>query len=458
MGYTGPAKQSGGSRQRPSGKGAFASGFIGRATQALATSVAILTCNAITGIVLARSLQPTARGSLAAAILWPAFLSTLVAVGVADAITYRSSKHPQERGSLISTGLLLAAVSSAAAIAIGLLVLPRVLFHYGSETVTSSELFLLYVPLYLSWQNLSAVLLGALQTADFNLARTLLVVVTAVGIVLLAVAHESSIRAVIAVYLVANASTLGFVVWRVMRLEPQGWRPSVRVGRAILSFGVRSHLGTVSGYTNEYADQAVVSVVLPAAQLAYYAIAVSIVAPMAQFGSSLGMMAMPSVASQGEVHTQATNLSRYTRVTFALEAGLAIVVIAVVPLVIAILFGDAYEPAASSARILAVAAVFLGANRILSAGLRALNRPLTAGNASLLASVVTVAGLFILIPQFGIIGAAMVSLVAYAVVTVFMSWALYRVVGVSPVALLVARPSDFRTIMRRLFERKPSLK
>jgi O-antigen/teichoic acid export membrane protein len=458
MGYTGPARPGGGWWRRQPGRRFFGSrgGFIGRATQALATSVAIQTFNLVTGIVLARSLLPTARGTLAAAILWPGLLSSLVALGVADAITYRSSKQPHERGTLIVTGLLLAAGSSFVAIPIGLVALPRLLSHYGPEAVISSELFLLYVPLYLSWQNLAAVLLGALHTVDFNVARTIQVGLAAVGIVLLAAVHEASIRGFIVVYLLANTGTLGFVVWRVVRLDLHGWRPSVRVGRAILSFGVRSHLGTVSGMTNEYVDQAVISVVLPAAQLAYYAIAVSIVAPLALIGSSLGMMAMPSVASQAEARTQAVNLSRYARVTFAIEVGLGIVVIAMIPLIIAVLFGYAYGPAAGPARILVVAAVFLGTNRILSAGLRAVNRPLTAGNAELLASVVTVAGLIVFIPRLGIIGAAITSLMAYVVATAFLSWALNRVLGVSPTTLLIARPSDFRTVLRRLVGREPA--
>jgi len=422
--------------------------------ETLTTSVVIQIFNAFTGIVLAHSLYPTERGILAAAILWPGLLSSLVAFGVADAIAYRSSRYSEERGHLLGTGLVLAAVSTGLSVPIGLALLPRLLSHYGSDAVISAELFLLYIPIYLTWQNLAAVLLGALRTAEFNAARIMQVALSAIGIALLAIAHGGSTRAFILVYLVANTGTLAYVAWRAIQLRAASWQPSIRISRAVLSYGIRSHLGTVSGITNDYLDQGVISIFLPAAQLAYYAIAVSISAPLALVGSSLGMMVMPSVASQPDPEARTANLARYARVTLAMEAGLGIVLMAIVPLLIAVLFGLAYEPASPSARILVIATVFLGANRVLSAGVRALNRPLTAGSADLLASVVTVAGLIILIPAFGIVGAAITSLIAYAVTTMFLSLALNRLLAVPLATLLIVRPSDFRTIVIRMLDRQ----
>ncbi|PYQ65598.1 MAG: hypothetical protein DMF54_10585 [Acidobacteria bacterium] len=418
--------------------------------QALTASVALQVFNAVTGIVLARGLMPGERGTLAAAILWPGLLSSLIAFGVADAIACRSSAHPDERASLLSTGIVMSLALSLVATPIGLVLLPRLLSHYGSDAVESSKLFLLYIPLYLTWQNMAAVLLGALHTVEFNVARILQVGLAAAGIVALALGHLGSVRGFVIVYLVANAGTLGYVVWRAMRLRLEIRRPSGRIGWAVLSYGARSHLGTVSGITNEYLDQAVISVVLPASQLAYYAIATSVLTPMVLLGTSLGMMAMPSLASQPDESIRARNVARYTRVTLALEVGLALAIFAVIPILIVALFGHPYEPAVIPAHILVFAAVFLGTNRLLSAGLRASNRPLTAGTADLIASVATVAGLVVLIPKMGIAGAAVTSLCAYGVATVFYSVALRRLLGASYAALLVARPSDFRFILRRM--------
>jgi O-antigen/teichoic acid export membrane protein len=76
--------------------------------------------------------------------------------------------------------------------------------------------------------------------------------------------------------------------------------------------------------------------------------------------------------------------------------------------------------------ILAPGGVFLAVNAVLGDLLRGRNRPLTVAWAQGAGAVVTVAGLALLLPPFGVYGAAAASTTAYTVTCAWMVWALRR--------------------------------
>ena len=94
---------------------------------------------------------------------------------------------------------------------------------------------------------------------------------------------------------------------------------------------------------------------------------------------------------------------------------LTLVVAALTPLVLEVLFGPEFTDAAEPAWVLLAAGLPFAGGEILKQTLNGVGRPgLTAiGQAAALA--VTVPGLLLLIPEMGIVGAALVSLVAYTV-------------------------------------------
>jgi hypothetical protein len=74
------------------------------------SKVFILGLQAGTGILTARTLQPTGRGELAAMILWPLFMASITTLGLPSSLIYYLRRKPEERERLIANGLLMAAV------------------------------------------------------------------------------------------------------------------------------------------------------------------------------------------------------------------------------------------------------------------------------------------------------------------------------------------------------------
>jgi len=85
------------------------------------------------------------------------------------------------------------------------------------------------------------------------------------------------------------------------------------------------------------------------------------------------------------------------------------------PLMLKVLFGERFVPATSAFRWLLVAATVWSLGSIVISGLRGFGYPGMSTVARFSAAVVTAIALLILLPSFGITGAAVASLMGYSV-------------------------------------------
>jgi O-antigen/teichoic acid export membrane protein len=86
--------------------------------------------------------------------------------------------------------------------------------------------------------------------------------------------------------------------------------------------------------------------------------------------------------------------------------------------IIRILFGASFVPAAGAFRWLLMAAMVLGCGTIVVSGLRGFGYPGLGTVARFSAAVVTAVALLLLLPRFGITGAAIASLIGYSTMLV----------------------------------------
>ena len=98
----------------------------------------------------------------------------------------------------------------------------------------------------------------------------------------------------------------------------------------------------------------------------------------------------------------------------------AVILAIVAPWLYPLLFGVEFAPGIPAAMILCAASVFLGLNYTLSNGLRIRNKPLLPSIAEAVGLVVSIIGLWIVLPRAGIVGVALVPLTSYAVVFVIL--------------------------------------
>ena len=406
------------------------------ATLSLATSAAIQGLNALTGILLARSLGPTGRGELAAVLLWPGILAAVGSLGVAEAATYETATESSPVRAVVGSSLGLAAAQSLALLAAGAVV-TTLLHGRDGALVHSGYLFLAYIPLNLVAAYAMGIIAGRQRFPVYQALRLTVIVGSAAGLVLLAGMHALTVRGAVVTYLLANALTTAAALLVLQRQAVLSLAWHRETAGRLLAFGLRSHTTNVALLLNERLDQLVISLFLAPARLGLYVIAVTVTSATALIGAATAMVVLPLVASLHDPADRVAAATRYVGRVLVGAACVALPMMAFTPELIRLLFGEPFAGAATVTRVLLAASVFLAANRVIGAVLKAVGRPLDAGMAEGLSLTVTAAGLALLLPRLELLGAGLTSLLAYCCTTAWMAWRAARVLGVHPVALLV---------------------
>jgi O-antigen/teichoic acid export membrane protein len=396
-------------------------------TLSLATSVAIQGVNALTGILLARSLGPSGRGELASILLWPSILAAVGGLGVAEAVTYETASGSSPARAVVGSALAVAALQSLALVAIGMVV---------ARLVGSTCLFLAYIPLNLTTLYAIGVLNGLQRFFAYHALRFMVIASTAATLLLLAAGQALTVRAAVLAYLVANGLTAGSALLVLHRQGALSLAYRAATARRLLGFGLRIHTTNVASLLNERLDQLVISVFLAPAKLGLYVIAVTVTSAITVIGTAIAMVVLPVVAALKEPAERVAAATRYVGWVLVGATCVAVPLMALAPLLIRLLFGEEFLGAVPVTRVLLAASLFLAANQVVGAVLKAVGRPLDAGMAEGLSLGVTVVGLVVLLPRLELLGAALTSLLAYSATTVWMTSRAARALDLAPMALL----------------------
>jgi O-antigen/teichoic acid export membrane protein len=419
-------------------------------TLSFGSSIVIQGINVLTGMALARSLGPHGRGELAAVLLWPMVLASVGSLGVIEAMTYHAARATTSTGTLLGSGLAIALAQSLVCVGIGAAILPLVLMHYDGGTMRAAYVFLAFIPVNLVALSLMAVLNGLQRFVEFHLLRSLVVAGAGGSFLVLRLMDDLTVWNAALVYLASTALT-GLVA--AVMLAPATWRSlgfDRGLSRKLLGFGLQSHAGNVTWMMNERLDQLVISIFLAPVQLGLYVTAVTMTSLTNLIGHSVATAAFPVVARMSDGDERRERVRHLVQLAFAGSIAVSVPLMIVTPQLIHVFFKDPYLDAAGVARVLMLAAVVLSVNRALGACLRALGRPLDAGIPELLALAVTVIGLLALLPVLGIMGAGVVSLLAYGVSTGWMLHRVARELDASVLSLLLVDRADVRRLGQAL--------
>ncbi len=276
-----------------------------------------------------------------------------------------------------------------------------------------AKLYAVFIPVNLTTLVMLGSLTGMSRFRRFNGLRSGIFALIAAALTALHVFGALSVATAVATYLGANVIVMIAAAFAVRTAVDGPIVFAREYVRLFLAFGAKVHAGAVSSTVNQRLDQLLISIFLASSQLGLDVVAVTLTSATILIGSSIEMVALPALSSvAGEAHRLGTRAYLITGIALSLAVTAPLLVLA--PRVIRWFFGTAFEGAASCARVLLVGAVFLSLGRIATAALAAAGRPLAAGAGEAIALVVTLVLLPILLPAYGLIGAAVASAVAYA--------------------------------------------
>lgn len=423
MGDPDPADEAPGHSRRGSSSGIIAGSLVGQVL------------NALSGIVVARVLGPSGRGEVALVGVYDEVSTTALEVGVANASGFFAKEGRYSEGTLLLAALRFALfmlpVSTGAGAIVALVALrdlsPSARW-VGFAVIALTPLANTYL---LAARNL-LIARGDLKT----LARFPLVQMSArMGFIGLLAAL--GVLMPWSAALIVSASTALGNAWCRRVLRTRRASPSAPLPE-LLAFGVKTVPGALSNLANNRLDQLLIAPFLGTAALGRYAVAV-------------GVTWIPITIANSYAHAQFSRIrleqpdamavaGSVLRSTWLVLGAASVATAGISVGAIQFLYGDEYHSAIGPALLLMPGVLFYGVQIVAAFVGNAIERPGHGSIGQIVGVVVTVAGLVIALPRYGIAGAAVVSSLAYAT-RLGVTLGLLRRSGVEG---MMPRPTDLR--------------
>jgi O-antigen/teichoic acid export membrane protein len=343
------------------------------------------------------------RGEVAAAILVPTIIAFGGWVGLPAATGYFVNAEPDSRALTIGTARMLALIISGGLSLISLLV--TALFPLQDSIRSASMIFTIFIPLTVFRFVHEAILQADLRTVAFNAIRFTGSIVYVLLLLLLWATGSASVPAVIWAQLGATFSW--FALFTVFTRSQPWFLFNREIGRSLMTYGARAHLGSISPVESLRLDQLILAIFLSPYDLGLYIIAMTFVMANRAIGTSVGAITFPLAsrhASSGEraLSGQIYLLLVGAAVIASFAAGLEIWFgRELLHLLFAVHDDEAYQVL----KVLAVGSIFMSVSQVSSNALRGIGYP---GLASV-GEVISAAALLMLVTLLwnqGLIGVA----------------------------------------------------
>jgi len=412
--------------------------------QSIASKALILGLQAATGILTARELKPWGRGELAAMILWPLLVASVTTLGVPSSLIYFLRYRPEERDRLIANGFLMAAGLGLAAAALTTVLLPLCLRQYSPPILHAAEWFLITVPICSMTLAGRAVLEASHDFFASNAIQTLTPFATLIGLLFfLSLRHFSPYTAAIA-YIAASIPTFWIMVSRVRRVCAKPGRTQFPIMKLILGYGIRSYGIDLLGTLALYIDQVLVIGLLSPGAMGSYVVVLSLSRMLNLFQNSVVMVLFPKAAGR-PVQEVVEMTGHSVRISGLVTALCAVLVCLTGPFLLRVLYGSEYVAAAAALRILVLEVVLSGATFVLAQAFMALDRPGIVTVLQALGLSLSIPLMLLLIPRFGIYGAA-ISLLTSTIARLFFVYVAFRLFLKTKPPRIVPAGGDIRLL------------
>jgi O-antigen/teichoic acid export membrane protein len=384
----------------------------------------------LTGVLSARMLGPVGRGEYAAVIIWPLGISSFLAFGINQAVTFHLAQRTFTVSEVATATTAIGLIQSALSVIVGLLVVPHVLAKYTPTVQHLGIAVALFTPALIFSVYPANLFQGMQDLMRFNLIRVLAPLAYAIGLLGIFLIGRPSLSAVIGAQLAGYvvALMLGSVLVRKTLRPHLNW--NAKAIPRLLHFGVRIQGLSIATYFNQRIDQLLLSLLVPPGQLGLYAVAVSLSTVVAVFPQAAGIVAFSRGSGQRGADVKATvGVAFRSSLIWLLLVCTALYVLA--PFLIRLVFGGAFDGSIIACRILLPGALVTGLSFVLYNAASALGRPALASYAEASSVIITAAGLYLLVPRYGYVGAAIVSSVAYTVSFLVMLVLAHRLLGLN---------------------------
>ena len=370
--------------------------------------------NVLTGLLTAAVLGPAGRGEQTALTVAPQFLAGLATLGLHASFIYNVKADPQHEREYLGANLVMLCLAGIVVSAVGWVALPYWLTQYSPDAIALARMFLCTAPFTcMTWTLLAA----AEARGLFNFAnRTLYLqsLVTLAMLLVLAWLHLLTPGTAGATYMIVPIPAFLYFAWHIGRMV----RPTLRLRppfpRRLLHYGLRFYgvdlLATLSGYL----DQVIIVALLAPELVGIYSVALSTARMLTVLQTAVGSVLFPSVAARSTA-VVVERVAATLRVTSLVTALAALAMGLAGPYLLTLLYGPRFASAVTPFQVLLLDTLVASSARILYLAFSGSGRPEWVTGFEMAGVMVSVAAMLVLVPRFGLTGAAFAVLLASSV-------------------------------------------
>jgi O-antigen/teichoic acid export membrane protein len=220
------------------------------------------------------------------------------------------------------------------------------------------------------------------------------------------------------------------LLWLYFYKKEIGFKPDFKFSfqnevKPLLAYSGLGSLAILTNFFNSKIDIWFVEGYRGAGELGFYSVAIGLSGLLQMIPATLNIVLFPYLA-KGNLETNAKNLKLFSKITVTTVLILAIAGLLTADFLVPALYGDNFSSSVEPYKILLVAMTFLGCRGVFSIYNFAANKIKYNLIANTVGVVFTIVLDIVLIPKYGIVGAAYASLAAYFVSSVFI---VYSVLG-----------------------------
>ena len=369
----------------------------------------------ITSLLTAWALGPEGRGELAVVVLWPNVVALLAGLGLPQAHRYYLARQPETFSMLFSNALLFTVVMGVVAYGAAELLVPNLVGVRSPEVMWLVRIYLLNIPLALLYDLMAGFLEGAREFKCAALARVIFFSIQSGAYLLLWYTEHLTVRN--AAYTMIGAqfiNSLTALMGVCYVLRPR-WRPGWAAWKMAMGYGLRYHPGVVTAFTTLRLDQLMLGSMGSSAEIGLYFIAVRLSEITTVLASSVADVLMPEVAASKQIEASVQLLTKSLRQIIYIYGLVLVPLVVGAPLLLHAVYGAEFLAASGTLRLLLFASLIWSAGAIVISGLNGLGYPGLSTLARLASAIVTVFALLYWLPRYGIVGAALSTLLGYSV-------------------------------------------
>lgn len=377
------------------------------------SSLIIYAARFATSVLVARTIGVEGKGIYILVLMVGSLLVLFLSLGLGGSLTYFTASKHFETDTLYSFSLVASLLISLLGgfgfyILYGLFLANTFLIGIGPQYIL---LVLILLPFNLISLFFSSIILGKQQLVAFNLINIIRVVSNLLFQLMSALSGGGLPGAILA-WFTSNLVAFGVTLWFVRG----DFHPHLRFTRHIIkpatSYGIKNYLANLFMFFNYRLDTFFVNFYSGATEVGLYSTGVGVAELIWYIPNAISGALFPKSSSMSK-ETSARLTAQVARQSLVVAAGLTIVSALIGPLVIPFFYGIDFLPSVKPFLWLLPGILGITLSKIVSANLAGIGKPQYATYSSGITIVITVVLDILLIPPYGIVGAAIASSIAY---------------------------------------------